>query len=145
MQLNSLALQCILLLKSNQVQPYIPYKQYIFSSINFKGRKMDSKDEFVRKMHSNLDQLNNKIHALVAKIEQTEEQLGDEYHQQVSVLKNKHDEIRKKLNHIEESGENAWEDMQAGVELAWKDINMGIDTAWDAISEAISSAKSRFK
>ena len=67
---------------------------------------MDSKDEFVRKMHSNLDQLNNKIHALVAKIEQTEEQLGDEYHQQVSVLKNKQDEIRKKLNHIEESGEN---------------------------------------
>ena len=106
---------------------------------------MDSKDEFVRKMHSNLDHLNNKINALVAKIEQTEEKLSNEYHQQITVLKNKHDEIHRKLDHIDESGEDAWEDMQAGVELAWEDINMGIDTAWDAISEAISSAKSRFK
>jgi uncharacterized coiled-coil DUF342 family protein len=106
---------------------------------------MDSKDEFVRKMHSNLDQLNNKINALVVKIEQAEEKLSNEYHQQVTVLKNKHDEIRSKLNHIDESGEDAWKDMQAGVELAWEDINMGIDTAWDAISEAINSAKSRFK
>lgn len=106
---------------------------------------MDSKDEFIRKMHLNLDQLNKKIDTLVAKMEQTEEQLSNEYHQQVTVLKGKHDEIRTKLSHIEESGENAWEDMQAGVELAWEDINMGIDTAWDAISEAINSAKSRFK
>ena len=106
---------------------------------------MDPKDEFVRMMHSNLDQLNNKINALTAKIEQTEKQFSNEYHQQVTVLKNKRDEIRKKLNHIDESGEDAWEDMQAGVELAWEDINMGIDTALDAISEAINSAKSRFK
>jgi uncharacterized coiled-coil DUF342 family protein len=106
---------------------------------------MDSKDKFVRKMHSNLDQLNNKINDLVAKIEHSEEHLSDEYHQQVLVLKNKHDEIREKLNHIEESGENAWKDMKVGVELAWEDINMGIDTAWDTISEAINSAKSNFK
>ena len=106
---------------------------------------MNSRDEFVRKMHSNLDQFNNKINALVAKTEQTEEQLSNEYHQQILILKNKHDEIHKKLHHIEESGENAWEDMQAGVELALEDINIGIETAWDAINEAVNSAKSRFK
>ena len=106
---------------------------------------MDSRDEFIRKIHSSLDRFNNKISALVAKTEQTEEQLSNEYHQQILILKNKHDEIRKKLHHIEASGENAWEDMQAGVELAMEDINIGIDTAWDTINEAINSAKSRFK
>lgn len=48
---------------------------------------MYSKNEFFRKMHSNPDQLNNKINALVAKIEQTEEQLSNVYHQQVLILK----------------------------------------------------------
>jgi hypothetical protein len=34
---------------------------------------MNTKDEFVRKMHSELDQRNNEIDSLITKVDQTEE------------------------------------------------------------------------
>jgi hypothetical protein len=34
---------------------------------------MNTKDEFVRKMHSELDQWNNEIDSLITKVDQTEE------------------------------------------------------------------------
>ena len=42
---------------------------------------MDTKDEFVRNMHSKLDQWSNEIDALVAKADKTEEQVQAEFHQ----------------------------------------------------------------
>ena len=41
---------------------------------------------------------------------------------------------RKRMEHLQQSGEGAWEDLKAGVELAW-----------DAMGEAMESATSRFK
>jgi hypothetical protein len=52
----------------------------------------------------------------------------------MQALKSKRDEVEKKVSEISRSGENAWEDLKAGVDLAW-----------EAMSEAIKSATSRFK
>jgi uncharacterized coiled-coil DUF342 family protein len=95
---------------------------------------MDTKDEFVRKMHSKLDQWNNEIDALIAKVDQTEERFHAELHQQIAALHSKRDEGHKQLYELEQASESAWEDMKLGIEMAWEDI-----------SEAINSAKSRFK
>jgi len=75
------------------------------------------KDEYTRKMHSKLDQWNNKIDALVAKADQAEEQINTEYRQQIKILHNKRDEVHKKLSELEQSSEKAWEDMKVGVEM----------------------------
>ena len=41
---------------------------------------------------------------------------------------------REKIEELQTSGESAWDDLKAGIELAWT-----------AMGEAIDSAKSRFK
>ena len=95
---------------------------------------MDTKDEFVRKLHSKLDQCKNEIDALVAKVDQTEEQVKTEFRQQIEALHSKRDEVHRQLYELEQASESAWEDMKLGIEIAVGDI-----------SEAINSAISRFK
>ena len=95
---------------------------------------MNTKEEFVRKMHSKLDIWNAEIDTLTAKANAAEASARAEYHKQLDALRGKRDEARSKLNALETAGEGAWEDLKAGVELAW-----------DAVSEAVQSATSRFK
>ena len=95
---------------------------------------MNSKDKFVRKIHSELDQWNNEIDALVAKADKAEEQLQTEFRQQIEELHSKRDEVHKQLYELEQASENAWEDMKLGIEMALSDI-----------IEAINLAVSRFK
>jgi len=95
---------------------------------------MNKKDEFVRKMHSELDQWNNEIDSLVARADKAEEQVQTEFHQQIEVLHSKRDEVHKQLYELEQASENAWEDMKLGIEMAVGDI-----------SEAVNLAISRFK
>ena len=95
---------------------------------------MNTKEEFVRKMHSKLDIWNAEIDALTAKANAAEVSARAEYHKQLDALRSKRDEARSKLNALETAGEGAWEDLKAGIELAW-----------DAVSEAVQSATSRFK
>ncbi len=56
---------------------------------------MDTKDEFVRKLHSKLDQCKNEIDALVAKADQTEEQVQAEFRKQIEALHSKREEATK--------------------------------------------------
>lgn len=95
---------------------------------------MSTKDTYVRKMHSKLDQWNAEIDKLVAKADAARDDARSEYHERIEELKAKRDEAGKKLASLQESGEDAWEDLKTGVEMAW-----------DAIGEAVESAKARFK
>lgn len=95
---------------------------------------MSAKDEYVRKMHLKLDQLNAEIDVLAAKADRAEADARAEYHKQIESLRGKRDHARKRMDELQQSGEGAWEDLKAGV-----------DMAWDALGEAVSSAKSRFK
>lgn len=95
---------------------------------------MSTKDEYVRKMHSKLDLWNAEIDKLSAKADHASAEARAEYHKHMDDLRAKRDAAHKRLDEIRQTGEGAWEDMKAGVEMAW-----------DAIGEAIDSAKSRFK
>lgn len=95
---------------------------------------MNSKDDYVRKMHSQLDHLSAEIDTLTAKAEHIKADAKAEYHKHLDELRAKRDEAKTKLASLQNAGESAWGDMKAGVEMAW-----------GAISEALDSAKSRFK
>ena len=95
---------------------------------------MISKDEYVRTMHSQLDQLSNEIDRLVEKTEQMEEVGRSEFAKHLDDLRQRRDEGRERLKSIQQAGENAWEDMQSGFELAW-----------ESITQALDSARNRFK
>jgi uncharacterized coiled-coil DUF342 family protein len=96
--------------------------------------KMKNKEAYIQKLHAKIDEWNTDIDKLKAKADQVEADSKIEYQKQMQALKSKRDEIEKKVSEISRSGENAWEDLKAGVDLAW-----------EAMSEAIKSATSRFK
>jgi uncharacterized coiled-coil DUF342 family protein len=95
---------------------------------------MSTRDEYVRRMQAKLEEWNADIDALTAKGSEVSAELRSEYRQQIEALKVKQAAARQKLEELQNSGGNAWEDLKAGVDLAW-----------DAINEAVDSARSRFK
>ena len=95
---------------------------------------MSKKDAYIQKLHAKIDEWNADIDKLTAKASQVEAESKIEYQKQIGTLKNKRDEVEKKVSEISRSGEDAWQDLKAGIDLAW-----------EAMSEAIKSATSRFK
>lgn len=95
---------------------------------------MNSKEAYIQKLHAKIDEWNADIDRLKAKADQVEADSKIEYQKQIEALKNNRDDIEKKISEISRSGENAWEDLKAGIDLAR-----------EAMSEAIKSATSRFK
>ena len=95
---------------------------------------MTTRDEYIRKMHSRLDQWNNEIEALVARKDQVEESARAEFGSRLDDLRNRRDHAKQQLEQLQQASESAWQDMKAGIELAW-----------DAVTQAIESARSRYK
>ena len=95
---------------------------------------MSSRDEYVRKMQAKLEELNADIDKLAAKAGQVSANLKSDYNEEMAALKVKQAAARQKLEMMQKSGESAWQDLKAGIDLAWT-----------AIGESVDSAKSRFK
>ena len=95
---------------------------------------MSTKEDYVRKMHSKLDIWSAEIDKLSAKADQVGADARVEYHKHIDELRTRKAAAQKRLDELRQTGEGAWEDLKAGVEMAW-----------DAIGEAVDSAKSRFK
>lgn len=95
---------------------------------------MSKKDAYVQKLHSKIDEWNADIDKLTAKANQAEADSKIEYHKQIETLKQKRQDIEKKVAEMRRSGEGAWDDLKTGIDLAWESMN-----------EAIRSATSRFR
>lgn len=93
-----------------------------------------SRDEFIRSLHSKLDQWNHEIDALVAKKDSLDASARTELNARLADLRIQRERAMAQLSTFQEAGENAWQDMKSGLELAW-----------DALAQALASAKSRFK
>jgi len=94
---------------------------------------MSAREDYVHKMHELLDKLNTEIDVLASKAEHAENEVLDEYRQQITHLRARQHDARTKLASLRDAGESAWEDLKAGV-----------DMAKEAIGEALESARSRF-
>ena len=95
---------------------------------------MSKKDAYIQKLHAKIDEWNADIDKLNAKASQVEADSKIEYQKQIEVLKQKRSDIENKLSEISRSGEEAWNDLKAGIDLAW-----------EAMNEAVKSATSRFR
>lgn len=91
---------------------------------------MSTREDYVQKTHALLDELNDEIDALTERAENAGADVRDE----IAELRARQDEARTRLASLRHAGEEAWQDLRAGVE-----------TAKDAIGEAIESARTRFR
>lgn len=95
---------------------------------------MKSKEEFIKALHTKIDLWDAEIDKLSAQAARVEAESKEEYYEQIAELKTKRSQIKEKLDEVQQSGGEAWQDLKAGLDLAFETMN-----------EALKSASSRFK
>lgn len=95
---------------------------------------MSMKDAYQQKLQAQLDEWNADIDKLKARADKAEASVKLEYYKQIEDLRMKQGVASKKLTELKLAGDDAWEDLKAGVE-----------SAWNTLGEAVQSASSRFK
>ena len=81
---------------------------------------MDNKSEYIVKMAARLKELDGEISKLEKMADKAVEMVKAEYHQQINDLFLRKTEVKDKVDKLQKTGGDAWEDMKAGVELSWE-------------------------
>lgn len=88
-----------------------------------------TKDDFMKSLHTNLDQLNLEIIKLREKGKVFKDQAKAEWDLVITNLESKRDSLAKKIAEAERSTGDAWEQVQHGVSEAWKDLSHAVQEA----------------
>ena len=81
---------------------------------------MTTRDEYVAKMKSQLDDLNAKLDKLAAKSESAKKELQAKYKQEMADLRAQSSRASAKLDELKNTGEDAWENMVAEMDKIGK-------------------------
>ena len=95
---------------------------------------MSMKQAYQDKLQAQLDQWRAEIGKLQAKAQGSSAQAQLDYYKQIENLRSMQVDAEKKLDELRQSGDEAWEDLKAG-----------IDHAWGSLGNAVKSAAARFK
>jgi len=95
---------------------------------------MSMKEAYKKKLEAQFDEWKVEIDKLKAKANKAEADAQINYHKQIENIRVKQEAVQKKLVALKDSGDEAWEDLKAGLDNAMK--NLG---------DAIKSATSHFK
>lgn len=108
-----------------------------------------TQDEFLKKMKTQFDELNQKWNAERGKLEARTRQASAEARNKFEAEWENLDRLRKQMKEkivdLEVAGENAWVEFKDGAGEAWDDVRDGTEKAWGTLSEAFKKAASRFK
>ena len=108
-----------------------------------------NKDEFLKKMKQQYDELNYRWNIERNKLEAKTQHLSSEARQKMEEewedLGKLRQRMREKIIDLEVAGENAWDEFQDDAEDSWDDVRDGTEKAWTAFSEGFKKAVSRFK
>ena len=84
---------------------------------------MENRREYIDKLAARLKELESEISELEKIADKAVSEVKAEYRQQIKDLFLKKEELQDKVNKIQKSGGNAWEDMKAGTDLSWEVFN----------------------
>ena len=108
-----------------------------------------TKDEFLKNMKRQFDDLNERWNVERSKLETKTQHLSAEARQKVEKeweeLGRMRQRLKERIIDLEVAGENAWDEFRDGAEDAWEDVRLGTETAWKAFGEGLKKAVSRFK
>ena len=95
---------------------------------------MADRDEYVKKLKSQLDHWNTEMTKWEAQAKATQASMRAEYDKQLDAFRQKRDDASEQLTKVQSaSGE------------AWKDLARGADEAWARMREAFDKAHTHFK
>jgi len=95
---------------------------------------MSAKQAYEKKLEARLDEWKAEIEKLKAKAAGAEADAQLQYEKEIDNLQKRQAEARQKLEELRKAGDDAWEDMKAGIENAWSELQ-----------DAMGKATARFK
>jgi len=95
---------------------------------------MSVKEAYEQKLQARLDEWKAEIDKLKAKADGGEADARLRYEKEIDNLQKKQAEAREKLEELRKAGDDAWEDLKAGME-----------NVWSSLEDAIGKATARFK
>jgi hypothetical protein len=90
---------------------------------------MGHRDEYQRKMEAELREWQGRLDILKAKADKAGAEARLEYLERIEALRAKQQEVQQKLGQLQAAGEDAWDDIKAGLETAWSDFRQALDSA----------------
>jgi len=90
---------------------------------------MTASDAYEKKMEARLEQIDAEIDKLKAKAKAAEADAQLEYTRHLSDLRQRRDAAGAQLAQLRQAGDDALDDVRAGVENAWKELKDAVDQA----------------
>jgi predicted nucleic acid-binding Zn-ribbon protein len=102
-------------------------------SISQQENAMMTRDEYVQKLKTQLDQWNSEISKWEVKTKSAQTKMKGDYEKQLKVFRSRRDEAMQQLRQV-----------QAASGEAWMDMMRGADEAWARLRDAFTKARSHF-
>jgi hypothetical protein len=80
-------------------------------------------------MEARLKALGVKIDLLKAKADITNAEVNIKYHKRIKMVPAKQEMLGRRLHKLKKSGDEAWQELKAGVYLAWRDLKHALNRA----------------
>ncbi len=90
---------------------------------------MDRKEEYIRKLDTQLREWSSKIDELKARAVKARGDLSVEYKKQIETLDEKKETAQKKLKELGSASGQALEELKTGAEKAWRELKTSLDSA----------------
>jgi TolA-binding protein len=90
---------------------------------------MTTRDTFQEKTEAQLKALDARIQLLEAKAEQLEAEAKIEFEKQIKDLRDRREQVQKRLDQLKKAGTTAWQDLKKGVDTALNDLEKAIVNA----------------
>ncbi len=94
---------------------------------------MELRETYETQVKARMKALDAQIADLTARLDESTDQMQDEYRSRLTELKSQRDEAQRKVGDLQNASDAAWQDLRAGVELAMT-----------ALTDAVESARTRF-
>ena len=88
---------------------------------------MSKRDEYVARMKKQLDEWNEDLDSLEARLAEVTEPVRSKLEPQLSKARDSYANARQKLREIRGAGEESWEDLTDDVEHVWKTLRQAIN------------------
>ena len=86
----------------------------------------ERRDAYIQKLKAMLDEWNDEIERMAEKEDKAGPNAKIEYHKKLDELRAKRDDIVARIDAMQKSGEDAWEDLKFDLESSWEFLKDGL-------------------
>jgi len=96
--------------------------------------KSEKKEAYQEKVEAELEELEARINLLIAKAKNASADTRIKAQNQISLLKEKYENVSEEINGLQSQSKQAWEEVTNGIDEALDDLKVSVDEAIEQFS-----------